>query len=88
LITVPQHPAYKDSVTTAVRAFWLGPKEARPASDKDLMVREIYRVANDDSAPSRVVLGVDAHQVVSTSAAEMLADLEKSRNCGQDLGYQ
>ena len=88
MITVPQHPAYKDSVTAAVRAFWLGPKEGRPASDKDLIVREIYRIANDDSAPLSVVLGVDARQVVSTSAAQMLADLDKSREYGQDLGYQ
>ena len=85
---LPLHPAHKDSATSAVCKFWQGAQEVRPKSYQARVVKEMYRITNDDSALLHVVLGKDVIDAVSTSAEAMLADLDKSLHYSEDLDDQ
>ncbi|KAI3599998.1 hypothetical protein WG66_008718 [Moniliophthora roreri] len=82
LVTIPLHSAYEGGPTTFVRGFLEGPMQG---GDPAKAAREIRNIANDDSTPLRIALGLDARGVVQGQIDSLKADLEKSEPFSADL---
>ncbi|KAF8996906.1 NAD(P)-binding protein [Cyathus striatus] len=83
MVTIPLHQSYDGSKSTYTRAFFAGPIDNSQDSDK--AAREIYKIANDHTAPLHIPLGLDSLSIIKDKIEIIKKDVKEAEKWSIDL---